>query len=315
METEKVLSAYYRLRLEDALRNRLELTANQVRRDASTVKQVIFSDVLTLENIRNQRVPAADPGEMKHPALDRKSLGDTIENSINVRQLEQAAGTASTDYAYRYQTQGKISSTDFRRRMEDRVRRSKRAGLECPFKDDKGQCTMLFIRCGDRLQFSQRETGSERRFFHKCTYDWRNRGDHVLIVDDDRNMRDFCKSTFALFMHYDEAKITTAGSVDEAIDVLARSKVDGKRYSLIITDILMPDRTGYDLVNELYARNFEVEIVLMKEEHEMVGQPADYKGDAEVLPNRPFVSGILIKPFHSEKLILEVKKLRFGWER
>jgi hypothetical protein len=54
--------------------------------------------------------------------------------------------------------------------------------------------------------------------------------------------------------------------------------------------------------------------VLMKEEREMVRFPSEYRGNIEVLPNRPFVSGILIKPFHSEKLVLEVEKLRFSAE-
>ena len=82
----------------------------------------------------------------------------------------------------------------------------------------------------------------------------------------------------------------------------------------MITDIIMPGRTGYDLVNELYSRNFDCEIVLMKEERETVDLPSDYRGREEILPNQPFVSGILVKPFHSDKLILEVKNLRFGWE-
>jgi CheY-like chemotaxis protein len=310
MEPNGILSDYYRLRLSDALRGRLELSANQIRNQVA--KPVVFADVLTLQTIRNQTVPPIDPGEMKHSTLDKKSLGDTVENSIPLKPLVQPDAATAMEYARRYQMESRIDHSDLRRKMEDRVRRSKRAGSECPFKNENGQCSALFIRCGDRLQFSMRETGSERRYLHRCSWDWRNRGGKVLIVDDDEKMRDFCASSFSLFMHIDESGIVTASSVDRAIDALMRSKIDGNKFGLVITDILMPGRTGYDLVNELYERNFEVEIVLMKEEHDSVRVPSEYRGALEVLPNRPFVSGILIKPFHSDALVMEVEKLRFG---
>jgi CheY-like chemotaxis protein len=307
-----VLSDYYRLRLNDALQGRLELSARQIRNDAA--KPVLFTDVLTLQHIKNQQVTPIDPGEQKHAVLDKKSLGDTTDNSIPVKQVQEPVIATAMEYAHRYRQMSKFDRADLRRKMEDRVRRSKRAGSECPFKDDQGQCTALFIRCGDRLQFSMRESGSERTFLHRCLYDWRLRGDRVLIVDDEEKMRNFCSSAFALFLHIDESRISTAPSVDRAIDLLMRSKIEGRKFGLVITDILMPGKSGYDLVNELYDRNFDVEIVLMKEEHEAVRFPQEYRGNAEVLPNRPFVSGILIKPFHSETLVLEVKKLRFNPE-
>jgi DNA-binding response OmpR family regulator len=135
----------------------------------------------------------------------------------------------------------------------------------------------------------------------------------VLIVDDDPNMLDFCTSSFALFLDFDGAKIATAVSVGKAVEQLSRSKILGEKFGLVIADIAMPGRTGFDLVNELYDRNFEVEIVLMKEAHEPFDPPAGYRGDTEVLPNQPFVSGVLTKPFHSEALVAEIKKLKFGW--
>jgi CheY-like chemotaxis protein len=312
MEPNSVISDYYRLRLSDALRGRLELSANQVRNEAA--KPVVFADVLTLQNVGRQTVPPIDPGEMKHSALDKKSPGDTTENSIPLKQVVEPGPSTAMEYAHRYQTESRIDRSNIRRKMEDRVRRSKRAGSACPYRDKNGQCTALFIRCGDRLQFSMRETGSERRYFHRCTWDWRNRGGNVLIVDDDEKMRDFCASSFSLFMNIDESRIATASSVDRAIDLIMRSKINGKKFGLVIADILMPGRTGYDLVNELYDRNFEVEIVLMKEERDAVSVPSGYRGTVEVLPNRPFVSGILIKPFHSDTLVMEVQKLRFGIE-
>ena len=57
MEPNSVISDYYRLRLTDALRGRLELSANQVRNEAA--KPVVFADVLTLQNVGRQTVPSS----------------------------------------------------------------------------------------------------------------------------------------------------------------------------------------------------------------------------------------------------------------
>ncbi|MBN1127857.1 MAG: response regulator [Chitinispirillaceae bacterium] len=310
MESNAVLSDFYRLRLGDALRGRLELSASQIRADA--VKPAVVADVLTLHTVKNPSFTPYDPGEAKHPPLDRKSIGDTGEEALPVKQVEQPPAASPLEYAHHYLVMSTLDRSGARRKREDLVRRSKRAGTACPFRDDNGQCTALAIRCGDRLQFSMRESGSEQRFLHKCTYDWRVRGGRVLIVDDEEKMRAFCASSFALFMRIDESRIASASSVDQAIDLLGRSKIDGNKFGLVIADIRMPGRDGYDLVNELYDRNFDVEIVLMKEAHEEVRIPAGYRGSVEVLPDRPFVSGILIKPFHSDALVMEVRKLRFG---
>lgn len=313
MDLQPILPAYYRLRLNDALRGRLDMSARQVR-EADNADDLLFADVLTLKNISRLPTTTQDPGEVKHPALGRKAQDETMPDAVPVKPPEKPQKPSTMDQAHQYRVHSTLDLAQFRRRMEDRVRRSKRAGSECQFKDADGQCTMLFIRCGDRLQYSMRESGDERRFYHKCTYDWHNKGAYVLIVDDDRNMRDFCKASFQLFMNHDAEKVLTASSFLNAIDILARSKVEGKKIGLVITDIMMPGRSGYDLVNELYDRNFELEIVLMREEHESLAEPPGYKGSAEILPNLPFVSGTLIKPFHSDTLMHEVKKLKFGWE-
>lgn len=314
MDIQPILPSYYRLRLDDALRGRLDMSARQVQA-ADSADDLLFADVLTLKNISRLPTTTQDPGEVKHQVLDRKSLGDIMPDVITVKQLDKPEKPATMEHAHQYKVHSHLDTKQFRKRLEDRVRRSKRAGSECQFKDADGQCTVLFIRCGDRLQYSMRESGNERRFYHKCTYDWRNRGAYVLIVDDDRNMCDFCKSSFQIFMHYDADKVLTASSCLHAIEILARSKIEGKKIGLVIADIMMPGRSGYDLVNELYDRNFELEIVLMRAENELLPEPADYKGSAEILPNLPFVSGTLIKPFHSETLVLEVKRLKFGWEQ
>jgi CheY-like chemotaxis protein len=310
---DPILPSYYRLRLNEALQNRLDLPADTS--DDDTTGDILFSDVLTMKTIANRQPPAADPGEAKHVPFDKKTSGDFAPNTINIKRLDPASEPQSADYARSYREQSRIDASDLRKKMEDRIRRCKRASSPCPFKDDNGQCGMPFVRCGDRLQFSMRETGVERQFFHRCTYDWRNRGENVLIVDDDPTMLDFCKSSFALFLNFDAEKIVTASSAAQAIDLLARSKVEGRKFGLVISDIVMPGRSGFDLVSELYNRNFDVEVVLMREAHELPVSPPDYRGEVEVLPNIPFVTTTLIKPFHSETLVAEVRKLRFGWER
>jgi len=199
-----------------------------------------------------------------------------------------------------------------RRRMEDRVRRIKRAGEPCPHCSKDGRCSRLYIRCGDRTQFTSRENGRLLTIPHHCNYDPGSPGDHVLIVDDDARMREFCKSAFSLFLKYDQARIITARSVREAIDVIRQGKFYNRHCGLVISDIVMPGATGYDLVDELYYRNFNTEVLLMKAQGDELPPPEGYAGNAEVFPGAPFVSAILDKPFHSDRLVAEVRRLRFG---
>jgi PAS domain S-box-containing protein len=64
----------------------------------------------------------------------------------------------------------------------------------------------------------------------------------VLVVDDDEDARDLISTT----LRYAGAQVTTAGSVPAALKALDVSSPD-----VIVSDIAMPDRTGYDFVRQV----------------------------------------------------------------
>jgi CheY-like chemotaxis protein len=70
-------------------------------------------------------------------------------------------------------------------------------------------------------------------------------GIKVLVVDDDADSRQLLKR----LLEECRAKVTMAGCVTEALNVL-----DLEHFDVIVSDIGMPQRDGYDFVRELRAR-------------------------------------------------------------
>ena len=67
----------------------------------------------------------------------------------------------------------------------------------------------------------------------------RLRGKHLLLVDDDGDSRDAAEH----FLRHAGAQVTCAASADAAEQLLRQ-----ERYDALISDIAMPGRDGYDLI-------------------------------------------------------------------
>jgi two-component system phosphate regulon response regulator OmpR len=65
---------------------------------------------------------------------------------------------------------------------------------------------------------------------------------HLLIVDDDRGIRDL----LSRFLTREGYRVTTANTAAEA-----RAKLGGLRFDLLILDVMMPGETGFDLVKSI----------------------------------------------------------------
>ena len=198
-----------------------------------------------------------------------------------------------------------------RKKLENSIRKIKRLRRECPYRTDKDACAKVFIRCGERTQYSLRESTNQQMHPHKCTYSLTQLGGRALIVDEDVRIREFCKQTLALFLGRSDADSAATDSLSEAVELLNRSKISGKKFGLVIVDAALKGNGGYRLINELYKRNYEADIILTKNESTRAKPPTDYLGDAEIAPNERFVNCVLAKPFHSEELVDALKKLRF----
>jgi len=66
----------------------------------------------------------------------------------------------------------------------------------------------------------------------------------ILLVDDERDMREM----ILFILDHCEAKATSASSADEAIEILKTGKFD-----VLVSDIGMPERDGYDLIKSVRA--------------------------------------------------------------
>jgi two-component system, OmpR family, phosphate regulon response regulator OmpR len=65
---------------------------------------------------------------------------------------------------------------------------------------------------------------------------------HILIVDDDRRIRDL----LSRFLSAEGYRVTTAGTAAEA-----RAKLDGLSFDLLVLDVMMPGESGFDLARAI----------------------------------------------------------------
>jgi two-component system, OmpR family, phosphate regulon response regulator OmpR len=67
---------------------------------------------------------------------------------------------------------------------------------------------------------------------------------HLLVVDDDRRIRDL----LSRYLHNVGYRVTTAQTAAEA-----RAKLDGLKFDLLILDVMMPGESGFDLARAIRA--------------------------------------------------------------
>ena len=305
MNIGEILPGYYRYNLEANLPERVEVPPTR-------------QDFLLIDSVMGVKPPPSalkapqDVGEYKHSTVDENpQAGPEPENSGVVRVIEQVFKGSTAGQTQQYRAFSRLNLLESRKNMENIVRKIKRLGRQCPFCSDSQQCTKVFIRCGQRLQFSQRETIAQQGLAHACNYFPSVRDGSVLIVEGDAHVREFCKQSLALFLGRDDATITTTDSAAMAIEELNRSKINKSRFGLVIVDAGLPGNSGYWLINELFQRNYDADIIITKDKSVRSKPPKDYIGDIEIAPQERFVSGVLTKPFHSDALIDALKKLRF----
>jgi CheY-like chemotaxis protein len=304
MDIQGILPSYYRYNLDSSLREPIRMQ--------STNQDYVFIDMVMGIKPPHASIRAPqDIGETKHSLVDDKSERPEEENSVPVRTIEEASKGSTADKAQRYRSFSRLSLLESRQNMEKIVRMIKRMRGECPFIGEDGQCTKVFIRCGERSQFSMRETTTQQLQPHKCRYVPASRGDGVLIVDADPHVREFCKQSLALFLGNVASDVVATDSTAEALEILNRSKLDGRSFGLVIVDASLPENGGYLLVNELFGRNYNIGVILTTDERSRAKPPKDYVGDVELTPQERFVGMVLRKPFHSDQLLTALKRVSF----
>lgn len=77
----------------------------------------------------------------------------------------------------------------------------------------------------------------------------------ILVVDDDRFARTFCRQVLE---EDGDLTVVEAESVDEALEAIAEGGID-----LVISDLVMPEKTGLDLVEILLLESPDLKVILI----------------------------------------------------
>ena len=113
---------------------------------------------------------------------------------------------------------------------------------------------------------------------------------HILIVDDDDRIRILVKQ----YLQDNNYLVTTA---KDAFD--AKNKIDLIKFDLIVLDIMMPEKSGLELIDELKKEN-KVPIILLTAKGET---------DERVEGLERGADDYLGKPFEPKELLLRIKNI------
>ncbi len=119
----------------------------------------------------------------------------------------------------------------------------------------------------------------------------------ILLVDDDDSVRDMLSQTLAHFGH----TVVKARNGKEGLAFVQHANAD-----LLITDIVMPEMEGLELLMELRKRKPAIKIIAISGGGR--GNAADYLHTAKILG----AAKVLTKPFTNEALLTAINELLSG---
>src|SRR6266496_4470916 len=113
---------------------------------------------------------------------------------------------------------------------------------------------------------------------------------HLLVVDDDRRIRDL----LLRFLLAEGYRVTTAETAAEA-----RAKLGGLSFDLLILDVMMPGETGFDLARAIrVASSVPILMLTARDEAENRIKGLEFGAD-----------DYLAKPFEPRELLLRVNSI------
>lgn len=119
---------------------------------------------------------------------------------------------------------------------------------------------------------------------------------HILVVDDEANMR----NTLTFILEAANYRVSIAENARKALQVILEAKDSNCPVDLLITDIVMPDMNGLELIDEIKRLNLELPILV-------ITAYGDRKMTIEL--NRRGFTDYLPKPFQEDELINRVAAL------
>jgi CheY-like chemotaxis protein len=117
-------------------------------------------------------------------------------------------------------------------------------------------------------------------------------GSRILVADDEPNIR----TTISDILRKYRANVTVASNGSEAI-----SQLEAGDFDLVLSDIKMPDKTGYDVFAAARRKENKLPVILM------TGFGYD-PNHSIVRASQEGLQAVLFKPFKVEQLLTEVRK-------
>lgn len=113
----------------------------------------------------------------------------------------------------------------------------------------------------------------------------------ILVVEDDKNLRKLIvtcleKASYTVFETHNG---------EEALDLMDKEYVD-----LIVTDIMMPEMDGYELIKSLREANYNTPILIITAKEDIEDKKQGFNLGAD---------DYMVKPINIDELILRVKSL------
>jgi DNA-binding response OmpR family regulator len=116
----------------------------------------------------------------------------------------------------------------------------------------------------------------------------------ILLIDDDDSVRTILRQTLAYFGH----AVIEARNGREGLELFRHANAD-----LVITDIVMPEKEGLEVLMELRQKQPAVRIIAMSGGGR--GMAADYLRTAKLMG----AAKVLTKPFSNEVLMAAINEL------
>jgi two-component system OmpR family response regulator len=101
----------------------------------------------------------------------------------------------------------------------------------------------------------------------------------LLLVEDDRNLRGFLRKAF----REEGYAVDTAESGDQAVERALTGD-----YQCIVLDVMLPDRDGFAVVEELRRRSIATPILLLTARDELDARVRGLEGGADDYLTKPF---------------------------
>lgn len=116
----------------------------------------------------------------------------------------------------------------------------------------------------------------------------------IAVIDDDRLVR----ATLEAFLNDAGYQVSLAANATEGLRAIAEGHVE-----LVITDILMPDRNGFDAIRDIRRHHPNIKIIAISG-----AMPANGAAFVDMVGSLG-ANRVLAKPFTSDQLIVAVEGL------